>query len=114
MWSSHPRCKDALGRKDGSYAGIGRRDLGAEIGPGLEILERVDDAPADLSVLRASAVGAVLLERAAGKSKEAGGFRCAQKARRQAGQWIGHDRTSVVLAAAAGGGGESEATMAKQ
>src|SRR5712691_9930815 len=64
MWSAHSRRRDALGGKDGPGAGIGGRGLGAEIGPGLEIFERVDDAAADLPVLRPSAVGAVLLERA--------------------------------------------------
>src|SRR5262249_13198335 len=115
MRSAHSRCGDALSRKDGPYAGIGGRGLGAEIGPGLEVFERIDDAAADLSVLRASAVGAVLLERAAGEAKEAGRLGRAQKAWRQAGEWVGHDRTSVVLAAAAGqrrrvGGHDGEAT----
>src|SRR5712691_4702547 len=102
MWSVHSRCRDAFGRKDGSRTGIGGRGLGAEIGPGLEILERVDDTAADLSVFRAGTIGAVLFEGAAGQAKEAGRLRSTQKAWRQAGQWIGHDRSSVVLRPAAG------------
>ena len=70
---------------------------GAPIGPSLKVVERVDDAPADLSIRWAGAVGAVLLERAAGETEEAGRFGRAQKARRQAGHWIGHDRSSVIV-----------------
>jgi hypothetical protein len=46
------------------------RSLGAEIGPGLQVIERIDHATADLSVLRSSAVSAVLFERPAGKAPE--------------------------------------------
>lgn len=56
----------------------------------------------------------MLLEGAAGEAKETGCFGRPQKAWRQAGQWIGHDRTSVVLAAAAKQRRESKATMAKK
>src|SRR5438105_3710467 len=86
-----------LGRIDGSDSRIRGRGLRAEISPGLQILERVDDAAADFSVFWPGTVGAVLLEGAAGETKEAGRFGRAQKAWRQAGQRIGHDRTSVVL-----------------
>jgi hypothetical protein len=44
----------------GSDAGIGGRVLGAEVCPGLEVVERIDDAAADLPVLRAGALDAVL------------------------------------------------------
>jgi hypothetical protein len=51
-----------LGGEDRAYAWIGGRFLGAEIDPGLQIIERIDDAPTDLPVLRPGAVGAVLFE----------------------------------------------------
>src|SRR3546814_5349433 len=56
----------ALGGKDGAAAGIGRGVLGAEIGPGLEVLDGIDDAAAELAIGGAGSVGAVLLKRAAG------------------------------------------------
>src|SRR3546814_15427934 len=40
----------ALGGKDGAAAGIGRGVLGAEIGPGLEVLDGIDDAAAELAI----------------------------------------------------------------
>ena len=45
------RCR-ALGGENGSDTGIGRRVLGAAIGPGLEVLEGIDDAAADLAICR--------------------------------------------------------------
>src|ERR1700682_3905199 len=72
--------RSALGGKDGPGTGIGGRGLGTEIGPSLQVVERVDDAAADLSILRPGAVGAMLLERAAGKAEEASGLGRAQKA----------------------------------
>src|SRR5579883_111635 len=107
------RRRAALGRIDRSGAGIGGGGLGAEIGPGLQIVERVDDAPADLAVLRPGAVGAVLLKRAAGEAEETRGFGRAQKARRQAGERVGHDRASVIFASAAAFGGALRITMAE-
>src|SRR3546814_847932 len=56
----------ALGGKAGAAAGIGRGVLGAEIGPGLEVLDGIDDAAAELAIGGAGSVGAVLLKRAAG------------------------------------------------
>src|SRR3546814_12721909 len=67
----------ALGGKDGAAAGIGRGVLGAEIGPGLEVLDGIDDAAAELAIGGAGSVGAVLLKRAAGRSEERrGGKEC--------------------------------------
>jgi hypothetical protein len=47
---------------NGSDTGIGRRLLGAAIGPGLEVLRRINDAAADLAVRRPRAVGAVFFK----------------------------------------------------
>src|SRR5260370_34340101 len=87
----------AFGGEDRSDARVGGRCFGSEVGPGLQVLECIDDATTNLAVFRAGAVGAMLFEGAAGEAKEARRFGRAQKARRQAGQWIGHDRASVVL-----------------
>src|SRR5262249_32363968 len=103
----------ALGRIDRSGAGIRGRCLCAEIGPGLQIIERVDDASADLAVLRASAVGAMLFERTAGESEETRSVGRAQKAWRQAGERVGHDQASVIFASAAAVGGELRITIAE-
>ena len=62
----------ALCGQHGSDAGIGGRVLGAEVGPGLEVVERIDDAAADLPVLRTGAIDAVLLQRATGEARESG------------------------------------------
>src|SRR5262249_7333779 len=96
-----------------SGAGIRGRGLGAEIGPGLQVVEGVDHAPADLAVLRAGAVGAVLLERPAGEAEETRRLGRTQKAWRQAGERVGHDRASVICASAAAFGGELRITMAE-
>ena len=55
----------ALGGKNGSDAGMGGRAFGADVSPGLEVVERIDDAPTDLSVFWPRAVGAVLFQRPA-------------------------------------------------
>src|SRR5712691_11042828 len=89
-WCS--RDQSPLGGKHGSGAGIGGRALGAEIGPGLEIVERINDPTTDLSIFRSGAVGAVLFERAAGQTEEASSLGRPQKAWRQTGQWVGHVR----------------------
>ena len=76
----------ALGGQHCADAGIGGRCLGAEFDPGLQVVEPVDDAAAELRIARAGAVDAVLLERAAGEADEARGLGRAQVARRQAGE----------------------------
>ena len=121
-WASAPRPAGigqgdggvALGGEDGSDAGIGGRILGADIGPGLEVVERIDDAAADLAVLRTRAVGAVLLQRATGQAEESRGFGRSEKARRQTGQGIGHSRASVISWSATEVGGALEVTVAEQ
>ena len=103
----------ALRRMNRPGTRIGSRGLGATIGLGFQIIERVDDAAPDLPIRRACAVGAVLFKRAAGEAEESGRFGRAQKARRQTGQRVGHDRTSVILQRPPGLGGESSTTMAE-
>ena len=73
-------------------AGVGGRRLGAELDPGLEVLDAIDDATAELRIARAGAVDAVLLQRANGQADEAGGLGRAQIARRQAGEIGGHGK----------------------
>jgi len=91
-----------LGRQDRSSAGIGRGLLGAAVRPGLQIVDRIDNAATELAIGGAGAVGAVFLERPAGQAKEARGFGSSQIAWRQVGGRRGHDRASVVLGTTAG------------
>src|SRR6516225_7800390 len=84
----------ALGWVDCSGAWIGGRGLGTEIGPGLQIIERIYDAAADLAVLRPRSVSAMLLKRTARETEKSRGLGRAQKARRQAGKRIRHDESS--------------------
>jgi hypothetical protein len=79
----------ALGRQHAA-ARIGGRGDGAALGPGLEIVDGIDDPAAELLVGRTGAVGAVLFERPRGKAQEFGGFLGAQKARRQKGHVGAH------------------------
>jgi hypothetical protein len=81
----------------GSGARIGGRCLGAEIGPGPEIIERINDAAADLAVLRPRSISPMLLKRAAGQAEKSRRLGRAQKTRRQAGKRIRHDGPPVVL-----------------
>ena len=74
----------ALGGKD-TAARIRRRGDEAAVGPGFQVLERVDDAPAELSIGGTGAVGPVFFKRAIRETKEAGRFGCAEKALRHAG-----------------------------
>jgi hypothetical protein len=55
----------------------------------------------------------VLLKRATGEAEESGRFWRAQKAWRQTGQKVGHDRTSVILQRPPRLGGELPTTMAE-
>jgi hypothetical protein len=104
----------ALGGQHGPSAGIGGRCLGATVGPCLQIVQRIDDAAAELSIGRTGAVGPVLFQRAAREAKESRGFGRAQVARRQAGVWIGHIRGSVVSWSATAIRGASVVTMAEE
>src|SRR5260370_42275566 len=85
-----------LGGQHGPGAGIRRRSLGAAVGPRLQILERVDDTSAELSIGGTGTVGPVFFQRAAGETEESRGFGRAQVARRQTGVWIGHKKGSVI------------------
>src|SRR5689334_6080685 len=61
-WSDGRRL--ALRRQHGPDARVGSRSLGAAIDPGLQILQAVDDAAAELRIARTRAVDAMLLKRA--------------------------------------------------
>ena len=61
-------------RADPSGVRIGGGGLHALIGPGLKVVQGVDDPSADLAIPRASSVGAVLLERSPGKPEIATSF----------------------------------------
>jgi hypothetical protein len=91
------RYRAALGWVDCSGAWIGGRGLGTEIGPGLQIIERINHAAADLAVLRPRSISTMLLERTAGQTEKSRSLGRAQKARRQAGKRIRHDEFPVVL-----------------
>src|SRR5690606_10616407 len=67
---------------------------GADLRPGFEIVDGVEDAAADLAIGRAGSVGPVLLKGADGNAEEAGGFLRAQESWRQACQGVGHGITS--------------------
>src|SRR6185312_2455482 len=71
-------------------AGVGCRRLGGGVDPGLQVLDAVHDAPAELRITRTRAVDAVLLKRADGEADEARGFWRAQVARRQTCEIGGH------------------------
>jgi hypothetical protein len=91
------RRDNALCRMHRASPRIGGRNLGAQVGPRLEVIKCVNDPPADLAVLRPRPVSAVLLECAAGQAEESRRLWCAQEARRQAGKRIRHDVPRVVL-----------------
>src|SRR5208283_110363 len=86
-----PRYRATLGRVDRSRTWIGGRGLGTEIGPGLQIIERINDAAANLAVLRPRSIGAMLLKRTAGETEKSRSLGRAQEARWQAGERIRHD-----------------------
>ena len=48
-------------------------------GPDIQVIDRIDDAAAELVISRARAIGAMFFKRAAGEAEIAGGFGCAQK-----------------------------------
>ena len=60
-----------LGRQHRADAGVGRGRLGAARHPGLQVVDLVDDTAAEFRVARAGAIGAVLLQGAAGQAEEA-------------------------------------------
>ena len=73
--------------------------LDADVGPGAQVIDRIDDAAADPAIGRAGPEIAVLFESTAGQAEKARGFRRAQEAGRQIGGRIGK------VTAPAGGGG---------
>src|ERR1700678_2156150 len=86
----------ALGGQHVPNTGIRRRGLGPTVGPGFQILQRVDDTPTEFAVGGTRAVGPMLFQGAAGQAEESRGFGRAQVTRRQTGVWIGHLRGSVI------------------
>ena len=104
----------ALCRQHGADARVGGGRLGAPIHPGLQVLDAIDDATAELRIARAGSVDPVLLESADGKADEPGGLgACAGNAvasRRDWGTWV----TSVILSKAAGRQRLSEITVAEK
>ena len=66
--------------------GIGGRVARALGRPGFEILNRIDDAAAELAEDRSGAGAAVLFECAAGQPEKGGRVVCADEARRDAGR----------------------------
>jgi len=82
--------------------------------PGLQILDRVDDTPADLRVARPSAVGAMFFERSARQAKKTSRFGRSQIARGKSGIWIGHGSRLRLGPPAAGCAGLSETRKAEK
>src|SRR5690606_25152864 len=64
-------------------ARIGRGGNGSFVGPGFQLVDRIDDTAAELAEQRAGAIGPVVLQGAGRKGEELGGVLGAQKARRQ-------------------------------
>src|SRR5690348_814324 len=86
-----------FGRQDRPHSRVRGRHLGAAVGRGFEIVYGVDDAPSDLPISWAGAIGAMLLQRASGQAQKARGFGSPEIAWRKAGCRVGHARGSVVL-----------------
>src|SRR5690606_2142237 len=61
----------------------------------LQVLDRIEDAPADLAIGWAGPVGAVFLKCSDGYAKETRSFLGTQQARRQARKRIGHGSPPV-------------------
>jgi hypothetical protein len=59
----------SLGGQLRPFAGIGGRGLRAAVGPGFQVLQRVDDTSTELSISGTGAVGPVFFQRAAGEVK---------------------------------------------
>jgi hypothetical protein len=93
---------------------VGGRGFGAAVGLRLQILQRVDDTSAELSIGGTGTVGPVFLQRAASEAEESRSFGRAQVSRRQSGVRIGHLRGSVISWSAGEIGGASTVTMAER
>src|SRR6185437_929566 len=70
---------------------IGRRAARGLVGPGFEVVDRVDDAPAELAEGRAAAVAAVFLQRPWRDAEDARRFMCADVTRGELRCPVGHD-----------------------
>ena len=80
--------------------------------PGLQILDRVDDAPADLRVAWPRAIGPVFFERPPRKAEKMGRFRRSQIAWGKSGIGIGHGSRLRLGHPASGSAGLSETRKA--
>jgi hypothetical protein len=68
---------------------IGRGLAQADIGPGLDVFDRINDPAAELPLAWAGAMRAMFLQRAVGDAKHAGDFRSPKVARRRR-DFVGH------------------------
>src|SRR5690606_35107495 len=71
-------------------ARIGGGGDGAAVGPGAQVVHRIDDAPAELAIGGTGSVGAVLFEGAGRKAQEFSRFLGAKIARREYGEIGSH------------------------
>src|SRR5882724_9601628 len=86
-----------LCRQYSADAGVAGGGFGAEIGPRVEICNRVDDAGANFAIGGTRAVNPVFFQRARRKAEESGRLGSPQVSWRQAGVRIRHMRGSVVV-----------------
>src|SRR5882762_9104606 len=103
-----------LCRQHCADAGVAGGGFGAEIGPYVEICNRVNDAGADFAIDRTGAVNAVFFQRARRKAEISGCFGSPQVSWRQAGVRIRHMRGSGVIWYAGEIIGASTDTMAEE
>jgi len=104
--------RDTFGGEDRADAGLGGELAGAGANPVLQIIHCIDHTAAELPVFRASALGAVLFQRAIGKAKKSRRLGRAQVAWWQAGQGIGHLKTPVLFHLVTDGCRAAKANMA--
>jgi hypothetical protein len=80
---------------DDAFARIGCGLAQADIGPGLQVLDGVDDTTAELAVARTGAVRSMFLQGASGQAQQAGRLRRAQIALGGR-KFVGHEVASAV------------------
>src|SRR6266436_6522586 len=102
-----------LCRQHCADSGVAGGGFGAEIGPCVEICNRVDDAGADFAIGGTRAVNPVFFQRARRKAEISGCFGSPQVSWRQAGVRIRHLRGSVVVWCPGEIAGASADTMAE-
>src|SRR3546814_10610206 len=73
-------------RMDSACARIRRRMALADLGPGVEIVDRIDDATAELAIDRTRSVAAMLFEGPRRQADMDGGVGCFQKSRDNGGE----------------------------